>query len=78
MDNIGLVLRVDKCMEAPGLDSVAKAARCLEGVVHLSSRTIQNKYSRYAPLVKSMLKGYAAEAGTMTEEPYDVLFCRQG
>lgn len=78
VDNIGLVLRVDKCMDVLGLDSVAKAARQLETVLHLSPRTIENKYSTYAPLVQGMLKGYAAEAGTMTEDPYDALFCRPG
>ncbi len=76
VDNIGLVLRVEKCMDEFELDSVAKAAKRLAGVLHLDPRSIQNKYSKYAPLVQKMLAGYAAEAGTMTENPYRALFCR--
>lgn len=77
-DNVGLVLRVDKCMDDPVVGSVAEAARRLEPVLCLSSRTIQNRYSRYEPLVRKMLAGYASPAGTMTERPYTALFSRAG
>lgn len=78
VDNVGLVLRVDKCMDAPDVNSVALAARLLEPVLGLSSRTIQNTYSRYAPLVRRMLAGYASPAGTMMERPYSALFYSVG
>ncbi|MCR9165970.1 MAG: hypothetical protein ACE37F_25225 [Nannocystaceae bacterium] len=77
-DNVGLVLRVDKCMDDPEVGSVAEAARRLEPVLCLSSRTIRNVYSRYEPLVRKMLAGYASPSGTMTERPYTALFSRAG
>ncbi|MGH1349160.1 MAG: hypothetical protein ACRBN8_46950 [Nannocystales bacterium] len=78
VDNVGLVLRVDKCMDDPEVGSVAEAARRLEPVLCLSPRAIQNAYSRYEPLVRKMLAGYASPAGTMTERPYTALFSRAG
>ncbi len=78
VDNVGLVLRVEKCMDDPDIGSVAEAARRLEPVLCISSRTIRNAYSRYEPLVRKMLAGYASPAGTMTDRPYTALFSRVG
>lgn len=78
VDNVGLVLRVEKCMDDPDVGSVAEAARRLEPVLCISSRTIRNAYSRYEPLVRKMLAGYASPAGTMTERPCTALFSRVG